>query len=469
VARANHEFVSQLFGDAMRDEQAERMNERLDRARALLRLRFPDDPVVHAIVLFQLAGRYAELREREREDDVIREIDALAKRSGDASLQIALECIRAYDELQAGNAAAARPRVVDAMQRIAGIPSPLQAASFECYRADAMLATADGDAARGVARMEAMLADLERAGLERTRGYLSTLGSLAYVHHLADNPVSALEVTRRSRRLNESLGSELTISGQQDLQREAGLLFELGRVADAMEVNREVLRRFDTMGDTAPPSFLTAPALHALAGGDSATGIALLRKAQPHFERNGPEAYARGITLDLAVALATTRNVVAAREQTARYAARLSRGPATARQQIAAAQAAVEIAMIEADSAALRKAAAALAAVLADQSKPRVLVIRARLSAARAWLAAGDHDLARAQAEAALRLASEKRLADRGSAWLGAAEMALSLIATSQNQLDSARLHAAAAQSQFEDSLPADHPWRDVVRRQLSR
>lgn len=468
VARANHEFVSQLFGDAMRDAQAEQMNQRLDRARELLRLRFPDDPVVHATVLFQLAGRYAELREREREDDVIREVEALAQRSGDAALQTALQCVRAYDELEAGNTAAARPRVVEAMKRLAEMPSALQATRFECFRADAMLATADGDAARGIARMQALLADMERAGLHRTRGYLSTLGSLSHVHLLADDLVGALDVTRRARALNEVLGSQLTVSAQNDLQREAALLFQLGRVADAIQVNRELLQRFDTMGSGVPPVFLTAPAQHAMAGGDSAAAIDLLQRVQPHFERNGPEAYARGIPLDLALAFAATRKAAAARAQLARYAARLPRGPASPRQQIAAAQAAVEIALIDPQAAALRAAATALEAALVDQSRPRVVVIQARLTAGRAWLALGDADRARAQVNVARGLAEEKRMAGRGSAWLGAAELALSLIAASHSQHDVARRHAQAAATQFEDSLPAAHPWHATVRGQLA-
>jgi hypothetical protein len=68
----------------------------------------------------------------------------------------------------------------------------------------------------------------------------------------------------------------------------------------------------------------------------------------------------------------------------------------------------------------------------------------------------------------ARRLAEEKRMAGQGSAWLGAAELALSQIATSQSRHDAARGHALTAAAQFEDSLAAAHPRRTAVRRQLA-
>jgi hypothetical protein len=90
LPRANHEFV-------MRSGESMQMRAQLDRARELLRRRFADDPVAHSVLLFPLAGRYAELHEAKREAEVMQEVEDLSARANDPSLQAAVACIKAYD------------------------------------------------------------------------------------------------------------------------------------------------------------------------------------------------------------------------------------------------------------------------------------------------------------------------------------------------------------------------------------
>lgn len=162
---------------------------------------------------------------------------------------------------------AARPHVAEGLGLMDALARPFSAAQFECYRADAMLASATGEHARGVARMERWLGQLERDGLGKTRAYLNSLASLAYIHYRAGELVPALAVARRARALNEALGSEATLSSQTELDLEADLLFQLGRFSEATEVDREMLRRFADTGATPPPHFMLKPAWHAIMGG----------------------------------------------------------------------------------------------------------------------------------------------------------------------------------------------------------
>jgi serine/threonine-protein kinase len=462
VARANHEFVSQLFGDAMRGGESSQMRAQIDRARELLRRRFADDPVVHSLLLFQLAGRYAELNEPEREAEVIQEVETLSERANDPSLRAAVACIKAYELVRAGNPDAAKPYVTDGLRLMETAPRPLSAAGFECYRADAMLATATGDHARGVAQMQRWLAQLERDGLEKTRAYLNSLGSLAYIHHMGGQLNQALAASRRARALDEALGSEATLSSQTELEREADLLFELGRISEAIAVDRELLRRFATMesGGAPPPAFVLKPARHAIVGGDARDGEAWMRTALPKYEREGPEPYARGVTLDLAVACVVEGRYDDARSMLRRFEARLAKGPPRPRERVEAARIAVEIALGTRGAPGLRPALDTLEEGLAAEGMPRLNALQGYIAAGNGRLAGGNLEQARANGEQALKPATAKVLDGQGSAWVGAAQLLLARVAAAENDRAAAREHAALAAQQLADTLDPGHRWR---------
>ncbi|MET1082985.1 MAG: serine/threonine-protein kinase, partial [Burkholderiales bacterium] len=412
VARANHEFVSQLFGDAMRGGESSQMRAQLDRARELLRRRYADDPLVHALLLFQLAGRYAELHEAKREEEVMQEVETLSARANDPSLRAAVACIKAYDLIQAGKQDAARPHVADGLRLLDTAARPISAAGFECYRADAMLAATTGDTARGVAQMQRWLGQVERDGLEKTRLYLNSLGSLAFIHQLGGELGPALAISRRVRALNLALGSDTTLSSQTELNRESLLLFELGRFSEAIEVDREMLRRFGAMetGGTPPPQFVRRPAQHAIAGGNAADGEAWMRSILPKYERDGPEDSARGVTLDLAAAYVVLGRYADARSMLRRFEARLQNGPARPRERVHAAAIAVEIALGTRDRRALNPALEALEAALAVDRAPRLTALQGHVAAGLGRLAQHNAQTARSHADRALQFATAKVL-----------------------------------------------------------
>jgi eukaryotic-like serine/threonine-protein kinase len=463
-ARANHEFVSQLFGDAMRGGQSSEMRARLDRARELLRRRYADDPVVHALLLFQLAGRYAELGEKPQEMEVLQEVEQLSVRSNDPSLGATLACVKAYELIRADKLEAARPHVANGLRLMQSAARQISAAGFECYRADAMLATATGDHARGVAQMQRWLGQLERDGLEKTRLYLNSLGSLAFIHGMAGELVSALDVSRRVRALNEALGSELTLSSQLELDRESELLIDLGRFSEAIDVDRELLRRFATFetAGSPPPFFIPKLARHALIGGSAKDAAAWLQSALPIYERDGPEVNARGATLDLAVSYVLQGRYGEARSTLRRYEARLTKGPPRPRERIEAARIRVQIASDVRDSKDLDPALDVLEAALTERAH-RLVVLQGFLAAGFGRLEQGKLETARSHAEQALKLASAKIIDGQSSAWVGAAYLLFARIALAEDDRPAARSHLGLASRQFADTINADHRWRKAA------
>ena len=463
VARANHEFVSQVFGDAMRAGESNEMRAQLDRARGLLRKRYADDPVVHALLLFQVAGRYAELNEHKRTAELMQEIETLSTRANEPSLSAMVECAKAYFLLRDGKNDAAKPHVAEGLRLMEDAVRLLSQAGFECYRVDAMLASATGEHARGVARMERWLGQLERDGLGKTRAYVNSLASLAYIHYKAGELVPALAVARRARALNEALGSEATLSSQTELDLEADLLFQLGRMSEATEVDREMLKRFAESGAAPPPTFVLKPGWHAIIGGNADEGLAWMRSVLPKYERDGPEGVARALTLDIASALVAQARYSEARLMIRRFEARLANGPPRLRDRVDAARVGVELALATGDAGGLGTTLNALEVALTAAGVSRLVSLRGYLAAGLGQLAHGNPGKARAHAEGAMKLATAKVIDGQSSAWVGAAELLLARVALAQGDRAEAREHLTVAAEQFADTLHSGHRWRMAV------
>lgn len=265
--------------------------------------------------------------------------------------------------------------------------------------------------------------------------------------------------------MNEALGSEATLSSQNELQREAELLFDLGRISEAIEVDREILRRFAAMeaGGTPPPAFVTSPARHAIAGGNVEDGEAWMRSVLPKFERDGPESFARGVALDLASAYVVQGRYAEARSTLRRFEARLTNGPARPRERVDATRIGVEIALGVRDTRGLRPALDALEAALTADRVARLNSFQGYLTAGLGRLALRSTQLARSHAEHALELASAKVIDGQSSAWVGASQLLLARIALADNDRDAARQRLASAGEQFADTLASDHRWRVAV------
>src|SRR5262249_8121309 len=259
------------------------------RARELLRRRYADEPLIHALLLLQLAGRYDELGLSDREDEVMKEYDALAEKTGDPSLLATRECIDAYDAIDVGDLEKARPHVARGLAFMARGP-PRNESMFECLRADAMLSMKSGDSARAVQRMQELLGWLEASGLEKTRSYLSSLASLAWVYSLGGQDTQALEISRRKIALDETLGSSDTVGAYAERDNYSQLLFGLGRIAEACALDEKLLADFrgtDNRGEV-PPVYVFNFFRHALLANKLDEARAWLEPAIRTLERSGP-------------------------------------------------------------------------------------------------------------------------------------------------------------------------------------
>jgi len=468
VARANQDFVGQIFGDAMRGGETEAMRARLDRARELLRRSYGDEPRVHALLLLHLAGRYAELNLPDRENEVMREFDALAEKTGDASLLATRECISAYDAIDEGKIEEARPHLARGLALMAQATKPGTEAVFECLRADGMLAMSSGDPQRAVERLQELLRHLEDDGLEKSRTYLASLGSLGFVYANGGEFAKALEVSRRKVALDETLGSEQTIGGYVERDNGAMYLMGLGRITEARTANDLLLADFRRNGTgDAPPNFLFNFAWNAVLANELTLAARWAEQLVSIFEKTPSVRGSLATQFLLAELALRGGRLDEAESQLARAEEKARSSPPVPHWYLHDIRMRLVLAERRADHPAVRRELESLQARLAsipDPARTRVglwiAAFEAETEAGRALLGEGDVPGAIGFASRSLALARSSALPGKTSAWVGEAELLQARVELAAGRPEQAHTLAQDAERQMTDTLPPAHPLR---------
>jgi serine/threonine-protein kinase len=466
ASRASQEILSQILSDAMRGGETEAMRDRLDRARELLRRRFTDEPVIRALLLLEMAGRYDELKLYDREDEVMKEFDALAEETADPSLLAIRECIAAYDAITSGKLDQARPRLDRGLFWMSKTSHPRNWAPFECLRADAMLAVKSGEHARAVGRMQELLGRLERDGLGKTTTYLAALGSLAYIHEMGGEYVQALETSRRRIALDELLGSQSSLGADVERDRSSQLLLVLGRLADGWPRDRALLEEFRQNGRSdLSHRFLTTIAQKAVEANELALARPLLAWLVASAAKTGPPLATVASHVLMAELELQSGRLDAAEAQLSQAGA--VTGGVSPRWQVHANRMRLALAEKRGDHTARAAHLAALRSNLGAIADPvrafpgdRLAVVQGKLDVGRAELAGGDVEAAARSASETLDLARLAVLPGKTSAWVGAAKLLQAKIALSTGQLDEAHRLARDAEQELVDNLSPAHPLR---------
>jgi tRNA A-37 threonylcarbamoyl transferase component Bud32 len=469
VAYANQEFLSKMLGDAIRGGESSVMGARLDRARELLKKRYADEPIIYALLLLSLAGRYDEVGLNDREDEVMKEFAAIAEKTGDPSLLATNECIDAFDALQANDVEKARPHVTRGLMWMNQPGRPSTDVMFECLRADAMLAEKTGDRVRAVSRMQELLRRIESDGMMKSGLYLASLGSLAYVYSLGGQFDDALDVSRQKFALDEVLGSQETNGAYIERVRTSQLLFVLGRIADTRAADEKFLIDFHASGEGSEtlPVYLNGFAQHAIAANELARALELIERTlvEPETSQVALAEFAnRLVLMDALLQAGRLADAQAELKKVEALAKNAKPGPG---QRLYLARIRLALAEKEGNSAVVRNALDSLRTALEAIPDPvntdprvRVAVVQGRLALGRGFLAVGDLDAATRLADQLAALAKLAVLPGQTSAWVGQATLLQALVQGASGHPEQARALAAEAEKQFSDTLSLRHPLR---------
>jgi serine/threonine-protein kinase len=461
-ARASQELLTQLFGDAVKSGDDPRMRWRLDHARDLLARRYANDPRIYASLLLQLANRYDEMGDADRAGQLRREFNELSARIGDGSLLANSECIQAYTLVGTGKAKEAEDHLARGFDLMHQARQDWAEAGSECYRAGTMLALARGDHAWAAKQMGTWLQILESQGLAQTRSYLTSLASLAHIQQEGDDLPAALRTSQRVLDLSETLGTRDTLAACVNLDRQADILYGLGRLREAITFDEQLEARMKADGSAVPMYMRTQMARRALAAGLPARALELLRDVSAPAAAGDQQA--RRAWPVLIEARLQNGEPAAATQELIRY-------DKSARTEQLDSRGALDLSRLHLllnlaygsygrNNPHLTGARASLDAAMQAPGLSRVALLNAHITAASGALASIDLENARKHTALALSMARSQRTRDQASAWIGAARLVQAKIALAAGETAEAAAALTEAREQLEGSVEPLQPWR---------
>ena len=247
-AEASLQLTSFLVGEARVRPGDRAIVERLEKSRELIRRQFAAEPSVRAELLFEIADKFAELRDLKTLTDVMAEIGALARETDLPWLQARYRCATAELKMNEGESEAASVLMQEAFVQLERQRPPQFAAMVECLIDDAYLASLTGDSQRAIERGLQAARLHEERGLTNTNSYAEAWSGLTTAYSFAGDVRKALAATRKARDTYVRLGQDDTFSHLTALFLEATFLNRGGRRAEALARSSDVLERSRARG-----------------------------------------------------------------------------------------------------------------------------------------------------------------------------------------------------------------------------
>ena len=252
-AEASQQLNTYLVGEARVGTGDASIRERLDNSRALLRQQFAGDPAIRAGLLFNIAERYAELREQQKFGEVLDEIEAIVRTIDIPSLKAQLSCSRAELKLNEGESDAANTLLRAGFAELARDPAPRFEATANCVVVNSYHASVSGDIALSIARAKEAVALHEERGRTNTDTYGDALDALTTAYSFAGDVPNALAAVQKERATYERLGRAGTFTHLKTLFMEATFLNRGGQRREALARSDDVIALSEAR--RLPPSY----------------------------------------------------------------------------------------------------------------------------------------------------------------------------------------------------------------------
>jgi serine/threonine protein kinase len=469
-ASAESELTEFLLGDSLSQGPSEVVQQKLERARALIQRRFRNDPLLQAGLLIGLSGRYLDVGDNKAGAAVLLEAEAIGKRVDDAHLNADIACGKAEDAADAGDLVAARTQEAIGqanMRRLKLVPPGLTA---ECAMATAHIAQREGNYDRAVAGMRDVMRILEQAGLQRTSRYTSIAHEYARSLSLAGD-------YRRAWAAEQSVIAIVTDVGRDDSDAYYAMI-NVG--STALVAGGQPLRALRLIDATATKSRSVAPnavlpfyldatrlLAESAAGSPQASDLALIEAANTAEKQGLMPAVLMYRTSAVHAAL-NRGDLASAEKDWASFSAieeKILADPASRRdaKRLLIVHARLDLARNDLAAAAgrLEQAVALMPGDrrAADPEWRRIVLLRAELGYAR-----HDYAVAAADATTALERARAEAVDPQSSAWIGEALVWRARIQLAAGDAAAAVASAREALQHLEQNVDPVHPMIAAAR-----
>jgi serine/threonine-protein kinase len=413
IANANTVLADFLANDLGQQRSTTELESQFERAAAMVRAQYGDDPLLRAHLLAGVAGRYRRIGNFAQWRTLAAEAESAASAAGDTLLAAQLACHRARDLAQSGAIAAARTSIDAAVASLEQHGARPSSTLITCLADASAIARLAGAGARAVATAE-RIRDIEVAnGHANSATHAESMLILARAYALVGRFGDAAAAARRGVDLLVSLGHGQSPAANNLRSMLAMVLRDGGQPGAALRLQDELLRDHAARGGDARTfagiGFERAVSL--VRAGRAAEAVTALRAAQQDARTLGDNTLRRASTVALVSALIANGQVddarVELRDAQRDYATPLAEGAYVARL-VLFARAETELAAgdLDATAAALDEAERVLAGSgqRADPALRMLHALRSRLELAAARPAAAlEHagralDLSRAHA-----------------------------------------------------------------------
>jgi tetratricopeptide (TPR) repeat protein len=249
------------------------VHELLDQGVSMLSEQYGDDPALGARMLLDFSGRYVDIGDQARKEEVMARAESLAAKSNDPDLYSGILCARGEDLARAGNVAGAKVLLTRGYKEMERVVDRGKRFGIACRYAEALVARVEGRSDTAIALMKGIVGGIRAEGDTNSRSYMSNLNELGIHLATAGRVREAYEAYREAYAVLERTGRANSSTALVIRHNVADALARMGEFIAADTMVRALLVRWKSVDSTQPgPNALrTASRLQwALARPDSA-------------------------------------------------------------------------------------------------------------------------------------------------------------------------------------------------------
>lgn len=327
--QASNEFYSLLMEEMGSEGQPMTAVELLDRGAELLKQQYDVEQPFVGRIHYDLSRRYSNLREKDRELELLGLAEATARANNDDDLLAATLCTMA-NSILFSDPGQARQNAAEGNAALAHVAQPSLDSRIACLRVNAQLSEADGDRQQAIAMLVDARQRLDDSSVSATHLRGVTLGDLGNLYYKAARYDESLSVLDEILRLLEETGRGNTLGYLQVLANRSVILGTVGEVVAEAEVKQQLIERLGQSGwgdSRAKIPYQTSygGTLVRLSRYDE--GIRVLESVRQEAESLGSDISVAQADLSLARAFAATGRFEDARTKVAAAEAVLSNNP----------------------------------------------------------------------------------------------------------------------------------------------
>ncbi|HKU17398.1 MAG TPA: serine/threonine-protein kinase [Steroidobacteraceae bacterium] len=250
-AEASSEFMSLMLEEVGPGGTPLTPLELVDRGVQLLERRYGEDQPFAARMLLQMARRYMDLGNTDKQGQVLARALAIARNQNDADLLADVECTIVRTEIDAGRYDLAEQHMQSARTALARATAEV-ATRVDCLRAEAEVEDARQEIEAAIAHLRSAQQLLEETQNTRGLQYHAVLTDLGGMYFRTSRFREALELNDRTARALDENGRGGTLGRVRTAINRASVLLRLGEVQLAEEATRDAMRRAQRLDEDKP-------------------------------------------------------------------------------------------------------------------------------------------------------------------------------------------------------------------------